>query len=317
MGVAVGEDALLVPDHHMLKTETLGLIVIELAAKRHQLLAHLLAEGGDLLLTVVRAALLHIGQRDEVLIAEVAPHLVAHGDQLVPDCLHARLVGLVEVGIGLPRAAARFAVVVLEMLLDAVEVAGLAVKFNAARGHELLVFHDQLVFALGKGNVLLAEALLLQLDLREELAAEFLLQLLAEGRVEQRLVAGNAVLLQLGQRVVQIFQLFFIEFVCRVERVADKGDGALLVKGHGRPVDLEQDAAHLGIILRVFHLLRPCLIAPLGLLHVGALIGDGGKSPVFHSRVSFAVNFFLYHTANTGRIQAGFSVCFLCGDGLY
>ena len=140
LGIAVREHHLLIVPHDVVDAEALCLRVIELLAQRHEEGAHLLAERCDLLFAVIRAALLEIADGDVVLIAEVLAHLVADADQLVPDLLQTRLVVLVEFGVGPDGSGAHGTVGVLEILLHAVEVQGLAVEGNFRSRHNLLIF---------------------------------------------------------------------------------------------------------------------------------------------------------------------------------
>ena len=181
LGIAVREDHLLVVPHDMVDAEALGLGVIELLAQRHEERAHLLPEGRDFLFAVVRASLLQIAHGNVVLVAQVPAHLVADADKLAPDLLQTRLVVLVELGVRLDGGGTHRAVGMLEILLDAVEVQGLAVEGNLGGGHDLLIFVGQAAFLLTQRDVGFTEQLLLQVHGDKVLLAEFPLDVRPEG----------------------------------------------------------------------------------------------------------------------------------------
>ncbi len=202
LGVAVGEDHLLVVPHDMVDAEAFCLGVIELPAQGHEERAHLLPEGRDLLFTVVRASLLQIAHGNVVLVAEIFAHLVADADELAPDLLQTGLVVLVEFGVRLDGGGTHRAVGMLKVFLDAVEVQGLAVKGDLGGGHDLLVFVGQAALLLAQGDVGLAEQLLLQVHGDKILLAELPLDVRPEGAGRDGLAEGHLVAADGGQRVL-------------------------------------------------------------------------------------------------------------------
>ena len=249
--VAVREDHFFVIAHDVVEAEALCLRLIELPAQGDKERAHLLTEGRDLLLAVIRAALLEIADGDVVLVAEVFAHLVADFNQLVPDLLQPRLVAFIEFGIRLDGSGAHRAAWMLEVFLQAVEVQRLAVELDLGRGHDLLILVGQTALLLAQRNVFLAVQLLLQIHGDEILPAEFPLDIRAEGAGRDGLAERDLRAAERGQRVLQVLDLLLIKFVARVERVADVRNGILREQLAGLAVDLEHQRAQRVIALRL------------------------------------------------------------------
>ena len=256
----------------MVDAEALGLRVIELLAQRHEERAHLLPEGCDLFFAVVRAPLLQIAHGNVVLVAQVPAHLVADADEFAPDLLQTRLVVLVELGVRLDGGGTHPAVGMLEILLDAVEVQGLAVKGNFGGGHDLLVLVGQAALLLTQRDVGFTEQLLLQVHGDKVLLAEFPLDVCPEGAGRNGFAECHLVAAEGGQRVLQIIDLRLIKFIPRVQRVADVCDGILGEQLAALVVDLKNQAAQGFVVLRL-----PDCGFPLGefcpaRLQIGALV---------------------------------------------
>ena len=286
LGIAVREDHLFIVAHDVVDAEAPGLRVIELLAQRHEDGAHLLAEGRDLLLAVVRAPLFEIADGDIVLVAEILAHLVADPDQLVPDLLQPRLVALVEVGVRLDGGGAHRAVGMLKVFLQAVEVQRLAVEGNLGRGHDLLILVGQTALLLAKRDVFLAVQLLLQIHGDEILLAVFLLDVRPVGAGGDGLAERDLRAAERGQRVLQIGDLRLIKFVARVERMPDVRNGILRGQLARLAVDLKHQRAQRVIALRMLdRTLPPGKLLPPR-LQIRPLIFQSRKLIIIHSVLS-------------------------------
>ena len=125
--IAVGIKTLFIKGIECIDAQALCLCLVEFFAQRNDLFPHLTAEIRHLLHTVVRSALLQVAHRDIVFKAQIYTHLIAQGDELLPDLFHTGLVLLIEFRIGLPGGFPQGAVIIAEKLLDAEQVQHLAV----------------------------------------------------------------------------------------------------------------------------------------------------------------------------------------------
>ncbi|CDC60767.1 unknown [Clostridium sp. CAG:448] len=258
LGIAVGEYHLFVIPHDMIDPQALCLRVIKLGAQRHQKFAHLLAEGRNLLFTVIGAPLLQIAHGDVVFVAEILAHLIADADQLIPDLLQTRLVVLVEFCVCLYRGGAYRAVGMLEILLQAVEIERLAVKGNLGSRHDLLILVGQAAFLLAQGNVRFAVQLFLQIHGDKILLAELPLNVRAEGAGGNGFAERNLCAAKRGQGVLQIADLRLVKRIARVKRVADLRNGILREKLAVHAVHLKKQPAQRLVVFRPLDSVLPC-----------------------------------------------------------
>ena len=272
LGVAVGEHHLFVVPHDMVDAETLGLRVVELLAQRHEHSAHLLAEGRDLFLAVIRTSLLKIAEGDVVLVTEVLAHLVADTDQFRPYLLQTRLVVLIELGVCLDGGGTHCAVGMLEVFLYAVEIQRFAVEGYLGSRHDLLILVGQAALLLTKGNVGLAEHLLLNIHGDKILLVELAFNVRAEGAGRNSLAESDRVTADRGHCVLKIVDLRFVELVARVKRVADMRDGILREQLAVFEVDLGDQLAQRGIALSVLDRGFPLDELRAVRLQIGALV---------------------------------------------
>ena len=272
LGVAVGEHHLFVIPHHMVDAEALCLRVIELFAQRHQEFAHLLAEGCDLFFAVVGASLLKVADGDIVLIAEVFTHLVADADKLAPDLLQTRLVRFIEFRVCLDGSSTDRTVGMLEILLHAVEVQGLAVEVDLGGSHDLLILIGQACLLLAQRNVRLAEQLFLQIHGDKKLLAELALDVGTVRAFGDSLAECDLCAAERGHRVLKIIDLRLVKFVAGVQCVTDVRDRILREQLAVHAVHLKKQTAQRGITLCVLDGILPCGKLRTARLKIGTLV---------------------------------------------
>ena len=117
-----------------------------------------------------------------------------------------------------------------KIFLNSVKVQCFAVELDLAGGHDLLVFHGEFAFTLHQRNILLTEAFALQIDLVEILTPVFCLDLRTERTVRNGGGKRHLIRGEFRQLIVEVFLLFFVKFVCCVERMADINQRVLCVE---------------------------------------------------------------------------------------
>ncbi len=241
-------------------------------AQGHQDSAHLLPEGCNLLLTIVRASLLQIAHGNVVFVAEVLAHLIADADQFVPDFLQTRLVVLIKPGVCLDSGGTHGAVGMLKVFLHAVEIQCLAVEGNFSSRHDLLIFVGQAALLLTQGNVGFAVQLLLQIHRDKVLLAELQLDVRAEGTGGNGITEFYLRTAERGQRILQILDFRFIEFIAGVQGVADVRDTILRGQLTAFAVNLEHQRSQHVIALCVRNRSFPLGEFCAACLQVGTLV---------------------------------------------
>ena len=145
-------------------------------------------------------------------------------DQLVKQLVQLLLVVVEKLAVGLRRRLADCAVWALLIGAELGEVAHLAVKLDLCAGAQLLVLLHQQVFLLNQGNEGGREGLERKLDIPEQQAAVFGLQLLAEGGGDQGLVKFLQLFIHHRRHLLVVFLLGAVEGVAGVDGVADGGN---------------------------------------------------------------------------------------------
>ena len=121
-GISIRKYTLLIVKHQCIHTDALCLRRIELFTQRYEFRTHLLAERCHLFFPIIRASLLHVPHRNKVGIAEVLPHLIADGNEFLPDLLQPLLIAVVKIRICPHCCTPHFSVLVLKIFLHAVQV---------------------------------------------------------------------------------------------------------------------------------------------------------------------------------------------------
>ena len=161
-GISIRKYTLLIIKHQCIHTNPLRLRRIELFTQRYEFRTHLLAERCHLFFPIIRASLLHVPHRNKVGIAEVLPHLIADGNEFLPDLLQPLLIAVVKIRICPHSRTPYFSVLMFKILLYPIEIKRLPFKFDRRRCHDLLIFVCQLRLLLHQRNICLTEGLPVQ-----------------------------------------------------------------------------------------------------------------------------------------------------------
>ena len=180
-----------------------------------------------LLLVVAEAAHAIVAEFDEILVAHLLGHAVAHLDHAVKDVVQLRLVRLKAAAEHLIALPARLAVGVLGVFHQhcAGERFAAELKFHAS--HQLGVLADKLVLLHHLLHDLLAHGFAADFHGAEQNRGEGLFKLGAERRVEQRALVFHDVIAHLGADFVVIIVFRHIEFICCVDGIAHVGQGGV------------------------------------------------------------------------------------------
>ena len=226
-GIAAGDDHAVVVEVIVLDAEALCVFGAQARHDRHDVAQDVLAEGLHLLLVVAEAAHAVVAQLDEVDVAHLFGDTVAHLHEQVEDLVQLRLVRLQPAAEHLVALFARGAVGVLGVLHQRGAGHRLAAeaKFHAAHqvgiaAHELVFLHHVLDHGLGHG-------LALHLHGPEQHRGERLLELCAEGGIEQCGGIGDRIVVDLRADLVVVFIFGHIKLVHGVDGVAHAGEAGV------------------------------------------------------------------------------------------
>ena len=280
--VAVREDELLVIRHKTVYAYALCLRLIELGAEGNKLTENLLAEGRNLLLTVVASALLKVAQRGEGLVAESLSHFGANLDELVEDFLHFLLVLLVELGIFLECGLANLAVGVLKVLLNTVEVELFAGELYFGGCHKLLILGFKAALLLLKGNKGVVVLVKLSLCGNKVFLAEVCVKLCGKGTFDDGFGEAHKGALRLRSALIYKGYFVFVKFVCGVKGVANVRNGYHGVKVAHKFVKVENCGFYVGVAFRVSDTLGKLFCLGFGSVKVRADIFQFAKGEIFH-----------------------------------
>ena len=280
--IAVREDEFLVVRHKTVYAYALCLRLIELGAKGNKLTENLLAEGRNLLLTVVASALLKVAQRGEGLVAESLSHFGANLDELVEDFLHFLLVLLVEFGIFLECGLANLAVGVLKVLLNTVEVELFAVELNFGGCHKLLILGFKAALLLHKGNEGVVVLSKITAGGNKVLLAEVGVKFGGKGAFYHRFAEFDEGALDFGKALLNERNFFLVKFVGGVKGVANVRNGYHGLKLGHILVVFENGGFYVGVAFRVSDTLGKLFCLGFGSVKVRADIFQFAKGEIFH-----------------------------------
>ena len=220
-----------------------------------------------------------IAERRIAAAAELFAHRVAQMHELVVNAVKIFLMVLEPLSFGFPGSqAARVVGVRLERLqlrqrIDAV------LEGDLRRGGQLAVFGGELIFFLHVLDDLGGEGLLFDLGVYEEQVAVFGFEILPEGGFEHRIDPRLLGFFQFRPDFVPEFDLFVVEFVAGVDRMAHIGEGAHRT-GFLFPLFLfQENGAGFFPACGVFQLFGKRLKLGLHLFGIGSFVGHFG---IFH-----------------------------------
>ena len=223
--VAVGEQQHIVPVFQLIHTQPPLLVLLHPGHDGHHVPGDLVPEGRHLGGAVAVAAQAVIAQLEIVVVAHVLRLGGAVLHQLVVELVQLRLVGVEPLSL---RLVGRLADRPIRALLVGPQLGQgqlLPVPLHHGGGVELLVLALQLVLLLHEGHVLRVEGPHRDLQVGEQQLPQPLLQLGAEGAVQQGPVHLLADLLKGGTRLVGKIVFLVIKRVPGVDGVADIGQG--------------------------------------------------------------------------------------------
>ena len=222
--VAAGDDDAVVVEVVVLNAEALGVLGAQAGHRRYDVAQDVFAEGLDHLPVVAEALHAVVAQLDEVFAAHFSGDAVAHLDEPVEDLVQLRLVRLQAAAERLVALFARRAVRVLGVFHQRGAGHGLAAEAELHAAHQIGIASHELVFLHHVPDDGLGHGLAPHLHRAQQHRRECLLQLGAEGGIQQRGGVADVVVVDLGPDLVVVSVLGRVEFIHGVEGIARGGE---------------------------------------------------------------------------------------------
>ena len=280
--VAVGEYKFFIVSHNMINTDAFCLRFVKLFAKGNKLTANLLAEGSNLLLTVIASSLLKIAQGSKGLVAQRLTHFGTNFYKLVEDFFHLLLVAFIKLGVFFECCLANFAVRVLKVLLNAVKVKLLSVKLNLCGSHQLLILGFKTAFLLHKRNKSVIILSKLAAGGNKVFLAEIRINFSGETAIDYCFGKGDERTLRFGGTLMNEFDFFLVEFIGGVKSIADMRNGGHGVKLGHILVGLKNDGFYVGVAFRRFNALGKLFCFGFCGVKIRSYIFQIAESKIFH-----------------------------------
>ena len=257
----------------ILNAQALGLLFADLFGHGHEILPHRGAEGFDVLLVVAVALHSKIPERYIIVKSQFFRHTGANGNELIVDLVQLFAVGGIPRALRDPGAAALGVVLALLEGRHLRQGIGAALKFDLCRGQQVGILDAKQAFLLHIGHDFRRKTPGLQFEVQEHHLAVLLLEVLAEGAGQQRLLPGVGAFAQHGASLGQLARLFVVKSVGAVDIVADLRNGR-----HGGVMlflllHLEEGFVRLFKGLRIPEALGLLGIERLGLVQIRTGIG--------------------------------------------